>query len=140
MEGIRFHLYGTADNGSTVDEYATTNAKGIASFRDIPIGTNYTIEEVDTEEKYVVPESQSTPIKWNEVMKLSFDNDLKRGDLQITKTSEDGMVESVKFYLFGTALNGEAVDEYATTDSNGIATFTDTGDSYRSIYQADCCR
>ena len=123
VEGIRFHLYGTADNGSTVDEYATTNAKGIVSFRDIPIGTNYTVEEVDTEEKYVVPESQSTPIKWNEVMKLSFDNDLKRGDLQITKTSEDGLAEGMKFHLYGTATNGDQVDLYAVTDAEGIATF-----------------
>ena len=123
VEGIKFHLYGTATNGSKVDETAVTDAKGVATFKNIPVGTNYTVEEVDTAAKYIVPESQSAPIKWKEVMKLTFDNELKRGDLEIKKTSEDGLVEGVKFHLYGTAVNGDTVDLYATTDANGIATF-----------------
>ena len=123
VEGIKFRLYGTATNGSKVDETAVTDAKGVATFKNIPVGTNYTVEEVDTAAKYIVPESQSAPIKWKEVMKLTFDNELKRGNLEIKKTSEDGLVEGVKFHLYGTAVNGDKVDLYATTDANGIATF-----------------
>lgn len=123
VEGIKFRLYGTATNGSKVDETAVTDAKGVATFKNIPVGTNYTVEEVDTAAKYIVPESQSAPIKWKEVMKLTFDNELKRGDLEIRKTSEDGLVEGVMFHLYGTAVNGDKVDLYATTDANGIATF-----------------
>ena len=124
VEGIRFRLYGTAANGSSVDEYATTNAQGVATFVNIPIGINYTVEEVDTGAAYIVPESQSTPIKWNEVLNLSFDNRLKRGDLEITKTSEDGLVEGIQFHMYGTAANGDAVDLYATTNADGVAIFT----------------
>lgn len=123
VEGIKFRLYGTATHGSKVDETAITDAKGVATFKNIPVGTNYTVEEVDTAAKYIVPESQSAPIKWKEVMKLTFDNELKRGDLEIKKTSEDGLVEGVKFHLYGTAVNGDKVDLYATTDANGIAIF-----------------
>lgn len=123
VEGMRFHLFGTAANGSIVDEYAITNSQGIAVFEDVPIGTGYTVEEVDTATQYIVPEGQSAVIKWNEVTKLSFDNTLKRGGLQITKTSEDGLVEGIRFHLYGTATNGDQVDAYATTDAQGVATF-----------------
>ena len=123
VEGMRFHLFGTAANGSMVDEYAVTNSQGIAMFEDVPIGTGYTVEEVDTATQYIIPEGQSAVIKWNEVTKLSFDNTLKRGDLQITKTSEDGLVEGIRFHLYGTATNGDQVDAYATTDAQGVATF-----------------
>lgn len=123
VEGIRFHLYGTSDSGNKVDEYATTNKKGVATFENIPIGRGYTVEEEDTAAKYIVPESQTTAIEWNKVNNLSFDNKLKRGDIQITKTSEDGLVEGIRFRLFGTATSGEEVDLYATTDDKGVATF-----------------
>ena len=124
VEGLRFHLFGTSASGAKVDEYATTNAVGVATFESIPIGTGYTVEEVDTANKYIVPDSQSAAIEWNKVTNLSFDNTLKRGDLEITKTSEDGLVEGVKFHLFGTATNGDEVDLYATTNSSGVAKFT----------------
>ena len=50
---------------------------------------------------------------------------LKRGDLTVTKTSEDGLTEGVKFHLSGTSLSGLPVDEYAVTDSSGTAHFED---------------
>lgn len=48
---------------------------------------------------------------------------MKRGNLQVVKSSEDNFNEGVKFYLYGTSLSGAKVDEYATTDKNGIANF-----------------
>lgn len=136
IEGVKFHLYGTSLSGIKVDEYATTNANGVAVFKDILISglTSYTIEEVETAEKYVIPSAQQAIIEWNDVTDNSFHNELKRGDLKITKTSEDGLVEGVKFHLYGTALNGETVDLYAVTDAMGVATFEDVlisdGNSY----------
>ncbi len=57
--------------------------------------------------------------------KVTFSNVLKRGDLQVIKSSEDNLVEGVTFHLYGTSLSGIAVDEYAVTDKNGVATFDD---------------
>ena len=37
----------------------------------------------------------------------------------------DNLVEGVKFHLFGTSLSGDAVDQYAVTDKDGVATFKD---------------
>ena len=124
VEGITFHLYGTALSGASVNEYATTNAQGVASFFDIPIGENYTLVEVDTAEQYIVPDSQNITVYWNEVTSANFYNELKHGDLKVVKTSEDNFVESVRFHLYGTALSGAQVDLYADTDADGVVTFS----------------
>ena len=131
-EGIAFRLSGTAANGAKVDRTAKTDAKGVALFENVPVGTSYTVEETDTAAKYVVPEKQSAAIKWNEVTSLSFDNRLKRGSLVITKTAEDGLREGVRFRLSGTAGNGDRVDLYAVTDASGKAKFENVliGDRY----------
>ena len=61
VEGVKFHLYGTSISGLAVDEYAVTDASGTAIFKDVLISgsTPYTLEEVDTNIKYVVPEEQT---------------------------------------------------------------------------------
>ena len=127
VEGVKFHLYGTSLSGLAVDEYAVTDKNGVATFTDVLISghESYVLEEVDTAERYIVPESQRTAVEWNKVTKKSFYNELKRGDLTVKKTSEDGFVKGMKFRLYGTSFSGIKVDEYATTDSNGIAYFND---------------
>ncbi len=127
VEGMKFHLYGTSLSGLRVDEYAVTDKNGVATFNDVLISghESYTLEEVDTAERYIVPESQRTAIEWNTVTEKYFYNELKRGDLTVKKTSEDGFVEGLRFRLTGTSLSGIKVDEYARTDSNGIAHFED---------------
>lgn len=124
VEGVKFHLYGTSYCGLPVDEYAVTNASGIAVFDDVLIGTGYTLEEVGTPDRYIVPDNQTVAIEWNKVTNKSFDNDLKRGDLKVTKTAEDGLNEGLKFHLYGTSYSGIPVDEYAVTDASGVATFS----------------
>lgn len=123
VEGVKFHLYGTSLSGHKVDEYAVTDKNGVAMFEDVLIGSRYTLEEVNTAEKYIVPAAQTVEIEWNKVVNKSFENILKRGDLKVVKTSEDKLVEGLKFHLYGTSLSGIKVDEYATTDKNGVATF-----------------
>jgi LPXTG-motif cell wall-anchored protein len=132
VEGMKFHLYGTSLSGEKVDEYAYTDKNGVALFKDILIGENYTVEEVDTAERYIIPDSQTAEIEWNTVTQKSFYNELKRGDLKVIKTSEDNFVEGMKFRLYGTSLSGEKVDVYANTDKNGVAVFEDIliGENY----------
>lgn len=122
-EGHKFHLFGTSRSGVYVDEYSVTDKNSRAVFKDILVGDNYTIEEVETGIQYIVPPSQTAAINWNEVTELYFENVLKRGNVDVVKTSEDGVVEGFKLHLFGTADSGAYVDEYAITDKNGIAHF-----------------
>ena len=124
-EGIQFKLSGTSLSGHEVEQYAYTDKSGVAKFENVLIGTNYRLEEVGVAEKYIVPDVQNVNIEWNTVTNASVYNKLKRGSLKVTKTSEDGLVEGVVFRLTGTSLSGIKVDEYATTDSNGVAVFED---------------
>ena len=124
-EGMRFHLYGTSYSGSKVDEYATVGRDGKAYFKDVLIGTGYTLEEVGTPDRYVVPDDQTADIEWNKVTNKDFENNLKRGDLTVTKTAEDGLQEGLRFHLYGKSYSGLTVDEYATVGADGKAYFTD---------------
>ena len=91
VEGVTFHLYGTSLSGIAVDEYAVTDKNGVASFDDVLIsGTNpYTIEEVDTAIRYVVPANQTAPINWKEVTTRNFTNILKKFSVTVTKSDRE---------------------------------------------------
>ncbi len=72
VEGVKFRLYGKSLSGLSVDEYAVTDSAGVAKFRNVLIGGPYTIEEVDTAVRYVIPDPQSVSIQWNRVAERSF--------------------------------------------------------------------
>lgn len=123
-EGIKFHLYGTSLSGASVDLYATTNADGVATFKDVIVSGDkpYTLEEVDTAERYVVPKTQTVPIEWNKVTQRSFDNVLKKWNLTVTKTDAETKSAqgdaTLAGAVYGIYNNGKLVDKY-TTDKNG---------------------
>lgn len=123
-EGVTFHLYGTSLSGIAVDEYAVTDANGVATFEDVLISgsTPYTVEEVDTAIRYVVPEAQSAPINWNEVTNRSFLNILKKFSVTVTKSdAETGTAQgdaSLAGAVYGIYKGKTLVDTY-TTDKNG---------------------
>ena len=91
VEGVTFHLYGTSLSGIAVDEYAVTDKNGVASFDDVLISgtTPYTIEEVDTAIRYVVPANQTAPINWKEVTTRNFNNILKKFTVTVTKSDAE---------------------------------------------------
>lgn len=85
VEGMRFHLYGTSLSGEKVSVYAYTDKNGVAVFEDILIGENYTVEEVNTAIRYVIPESQGAVIEWNKVTEVKFHNVLKKWRADVFK-------------------------------------------------------
>ena len=46
----------------------------------------YTVEEVDTAIRYVVPDNQTAPIQWKQVTKRNFENILKKFRVEVVKT------------------------------------------------------
>lgn len=124
VEGVTFHLYGTSLAGIAVDEYAVTDKNGIATFKDVLISgsTPYTIEEVDTAIRYVVPEKQTAPIKWNEVTNRDFTNILKKFSVTVTKSDrEEGTAQGdakLSGAVYGIYKGETLVDKYVT-DSDG---------------------
>ena len=121
-EGAKFHLYGTSLSGLAVDEYAVVGSDGKAYFRDVLIGTEYTLEEIDTAIRYVVPEKQTAAIEWNKVTNKSFDNILKKWQLTVTKSDKKtGTAQgnaSLAGAVYGIYKGDQLVDTY-TTDSKG---------------------
>ena len=126
-EGVKFHLYGTSLSGANVDLYATTNADGVATFTNVLVSGDklYTLEEVDTADRYVVPKKQTAPIEWNKVTQRSFDNVLKKWNLTVTKTDAETKSAqgdaTLAGAVYGIYNNGKLVDKY-TTDKNGSFT------------------
>ena len=124
VEGVKFHLYGTSLSGLPVDEYAITDENGVARFENVLISgeTPYTVEEVDTAIRYVVPESQTAPIEWEKVTSRSFTNILKKFNVTVTKSdAETGTAQgdaSLAGAVYGIYKGEELIDTY-TTDENG---------------------
>ena len=121
-EGHKFHLYGTSLSGIKVDEYTTTDKNGVATFKNILIGTGYTLEEVDTAVRYVIPDNQTAAVEWSKVNEYHFNNKLKKFRVTVTKTDVekghaqgDGTLAGASYGLYkGSTL----VDTYYT-DENG---------------------
>lgn len=124
-EGIKFHLYGTSLSGIAVNEYAVTDNTGVAHFNNILIGSGYTIEEVDTAIRYVIPDNQTTAIEWNKVTNNSFNNVLKKFRVTVTKQDyEKGHAQGdakLSGAVYGLFKGNDLVAQY-TTDQNGSFT------------------
>lgn len=124
-EGHKFHLYGTSLSGIKVDEYTTTDKNGVATFKDILIGTGYTLEEVDTAVRYVIPDNQTAAVEWNKVNEYHFNNKLKKFRVKVVKSDiEKGHAQGdakLSGAKYGIYKGNQLIDTY-TTDEN--ASFT----------------
>ena len=124
VEGVKFHLYGTSLSGLPVDEYAVTDANGVARFENVLISgaAPYTVEEIDTAVRYVIPASQTASIEWEKVTSRSFTNILKKFNVNVTKSdTEMGTAQgdaSLAGAVYGIYKGEELIDTY-TTDKNG---------------------
>ena len=118
VDGVSFHI-----QGKGIDQTVQTKNGGQIQIDNLMPGI-YTVTEL-TEEKYEPQEVRRVTVVSGQTATVTFSNVLKRGDLTVTKTSEDGLSEGAKFHLFGTSLSGLAVDEYAVVGKDGKAYFRD---------------
>lgn len=116
IAGITFTITG---NGQTYT--VATDENGEITMKDLTPGT-YSVTE-QSYDLYEPQESKTVTIVSGETTTVNFSNTLRRGSLEVTKTSDDGLVEGVKFRLTGTADCGLGIEEYAVTDSTGKAKF-----------------
>ncbi|MEI3117223.1 MAG: SpaA isopeptide-forming pilin-related protein [Merdibacter sp.] len=125
VEGVKFHLYGTAFCGLPVDEYAVTDASGVAAFEDVLIGSGYTLEEVDTAIRYVVPDDQTAAVEWKKVTQKTVDNVLKKFNVTVNKrdaeTTDPQGDATLAGAVYGIYNGGDLIDTY-TTDASGSFT------------------
>ena len=104
VDGVSFVL-----EGNGVKQTVTTKNDGIIQIDNLKPG-NYTVTE-PTDNKYVPQEVRNVTVVSGGVATVTFNNILKRGNLAVTKTAEDGLHEGTKFRLHGTSLSGLEVDE-----------------------------
>lgn len=128
VEGVRFHLSGTSLSGLPVDEYAVTDAEGVARFEGVLISGSkpYVLEEVDTAERYVVPEAQTVSIEWEKAAGRSVSNVLKKFRVTVTKSDEEtGTAQgdaSLSGAVYGIYKDGQLVDTYTTDEAGQFTT------------------
>ncbi len=125
VDGFDFNIKGTTWDNKEIDENVTTSNGGKIAEK-LPTGT-YTITEINVPSWHEVPQPvviNVTPYDTaDEPIQIEVYNKLKTGNGELTKTSEDGIVEGLKFRLYGTADCGLAVDITKTTDENGRLIF-----------------
>ncbi len=116
IEGINFTV-----TGKDVNQTVQTGSNGEIQIENLTPGVYTVIEQ--SYDKYEPQEPRRVTVVSGQTSVVTFSNVLKRGDLEVIKTSEDQFVAGITFRLHGTSLSGLPVDEYAVTDERGIATF-----------------
>lgn len=105
VSGIKFNI-----SGNGVNQTVVTKADGTVDISLMPGVYTVTEQPID---RYEPQSVQRITIVSGHTSTVTFSNTLKRGSLEIIKSSEDNLVEGVKFHLYGTSLSGLPVDEYA---------------------------
>ena len=98
----------------------------MATFKDVLIGTGYTLEEMDTAIRYVVPNSQSAAVERNSVTNKSFSNILKKFNVTVTKSDCETRTAQGDASLAGAAYGiykgNQLVDTYYTDETGQFTT------------------
>ena len=81
-------------------------------FPDLLPGT-YTVTETPSD-RYVAQEPKTVKVEYGKTASVSFENKLKKGNLEIIKTSEDGVVADIEF-----TVTGKNYNKTAKTDKDG---------------------
>lgn len=131
VEGIKFTLTGTANDGTTVNMTGYTNSSGVVTFTNVPEGSGYQITE-DVPEGYTcaTDNPRTTSITTaNQTRSFKFVNEAgpdpdpdpiipepdteepDPGRLVIVKTSDDGVVEDVSFTVYGQLRQSDRNDQ-----------------------------
>lgn len=121
VEGVSFRLFGTSASGSAIDMTAKTDSTGKASFKNVLIGT-YTIEEINVPDRYAAQKSQTVTVKNGQTASVTFNNTLKRGNIELTKVDEeypDNKLSGAEFTVTITK-DGETTTQKMTEVSKGV--------------------
>ena len=118
IQGVKFEI---SNSNGVVLQTITTNARGLAGVRDLPLGTYY-YKEIEAPDNYVI-DSNKHEFKLDtkdQVLKIDVVNEKIKGSLKITKVDDlNNTIANVKFNILDS--NGNVVDTI-TTNKDGIAT------------------
>lgn len=127
VEGFKFEL-SCAELGFS--KIYTTDSKGLITTEDLKAGKYKVKEILSSDSPYVQPDEKTIDIaypttekEYNTPISVSFNNELKKGSLEITKTAYDGFIENVEFSL--TSKEDSSVVYHTLTDETGKAVLND---------------
>lgn len=120
------------DGGKKHTKNAKTNSSGVASFDGLHVydfstkdAINYTVSEVNTDTKYVVPKPQDVTLTGENAdltVGVKFENKLKKFKAEVKKTDSENVTSQGDVTLsgatYGLYRDGERIATY-TTDENG---------------------
>ena len=124
LSGAEFTIYDTTGKPvkTTTTDTGTviTDANGIADFGELRYGT-YIVKETKAPENYKLDDA---PIPFQvlengKVIEYEKGDPAEEGELQIIKKSEDGVIDNIKFRIYGTSANGTDIDETVLTNKDG---------------------
>ena len=119
IPGVKFNVL---DEEKNIVDALVTNEEGIAISKKLPIDKNYTIQEIETKENYVLIEELKTlTLKEDEITNIIFQNEKKKGQIKVIKVDSENneiKLENVEFNVLDEA--GNIVDKLKT-DKEGIA-------------------
>ena len=119
LEGVKFEVY---DEDNNLIETLITDENGEAITSRLPISHEYTVKEVETNKTYVLSkETQTVTLEENEIRNLIFENEKKKGQIQVIKVDSENkevFIPDVTFEIYNS--KNELVDTI-TTDNEGKA-------------------
>ncbi len=119
LKDVKFEVY---DNENNLIQTLITDENGEAITDRLPIDKEYIIKEIETNEDYVLNEEPITvTLKEDEIKELTFENELKKGQIKVVKVdSEDNeiYIPDTTFEIYNS--KDELVDTIIT-DANGEA-------------------
>ena len=98
--------------GKNYSRTAKSDKNGEIILIDLIPGTYTVTEKVDS--RYEAQEPKTVVVKADETATVEFKNTLRKGDLKIIKTSEDGIVSDIEF-----TIKGKNYSRTAKSDKNG---------------------
>ena len=104
--------------GTNYNKTVKTNSKGEFTLSDLVPGT-YTVTEKE-DSRYEKQSPKTVKVESGKTASVSFKNTLRKGDLKIIKTSEDGIVSDIEF-----TVTGKDYSKTAKSDKNGEIILTD---------------
>ena len=104
--------------GKDYNRTAKSDKNGEIVLADLVPGTYTVTEKVDL--RYETQEPKTVVVKADQTTTVSFKNTLRKGDLKIIKTSEDGIVADIEF-----TITGKNYSKIAKSDKNGEIVLAD---------------
>ena len=119
LKNVEFDIL---DEKGNVVQHLVTDNKGEATSKKLPVNQKYTIKETKTQEQYALArELYTVTLEENKIKDITFENELKKGKIEIYKTDSEDKEIKLKGVEFEVLNSSDELVEKITTDENGYA-------------------